>query len=765
MANHRKQRSAAGMKAQRAINKNGERPQTPAVTSPQSLPGPTSEAIRLLAALFNQGRYTEAEALARQLTERFPIHGFGWKVLGAALKSQGRTLESLEPMQKAAMLLPGHADAHSNLGVTLKDLGKPADAEASYRRALEIKPDYIEAYNNLGNILKDRGRVEEAEASYRRALKIKPDYAEAHSNMGIILKDRGRLEESEASCRRALEIKPDYADAHNNLGVTLRAFGRLDGAETSYRRALEIEPDYVEAHNNLGNILKDLNRLDEAEAAYRRALTIKPDYADAHYNLGVTLRVLGRLDEAEASYRRALEIKPDYAEAHNNLGNTLKDLGRLEDAEASYRRALKIRPDHVEAHSNLLFTLSYSAGHDPSYHLEEARRYGQMVAGKVRHCFSAWRCLPRPERLRVGFVSGDLHNHPVGYFLENLLAHIDRTRVELIAFPTHAGTDDLTIRIKPYFADWKPLSGLNDEAAARLIHSEGVHILLDLSGHTAHNRLPVFAWKPAPVQVSWLGYSGTTGVPQMDYVLTDKVRVPEAHRGYFTETVWYLPDTRLCFTAPDVDLPVQPLPALANGYITFACFQNLAKLSDSVLETWGLILAAVPTARMRLQCKQLADDFVRRQTSDRLKQFGIDPARLAMYGSVSRAAYLASYAEVDINLDTFPFPGATTTCEAIWMGVPTLTMVGDSIVARNGAGVLVAAGLTDWVAAGKEDYVAKAIVMAGDLPKLAALRAGLRKQALASPLFDSVRFARNFASALWGMWQQHSAQATGKASL
>lgn len=616
-----------GAKKKSPKSKPSQRKTTVRKTGQHGYPG-THETNKLLA-LFKKGCNAEAEALARKMTERFPQHGFGWKVLGAVLASQGRTEESLEPKRKAAALLPMDAEAKTNLGNTLRLLD----------------------------------RLEEAAASYRCALEIKPDLAEAYCNLGSTLIDLGRLEESEICCRRVLEFKPDYFEAHLNMGLTLQ------------------------------------------------------------------------------------------------------EQGRLSEAEDCYRRALEIRPDSSAAYSNLLFTMNYAIRHHPLHQLEEARRYGQIVAKQVGMRFHTWQCMPKPERLRVGLVSGDLRNHAVGYFLESLLMQIDRTRVELIAFPTHAKTDDLTIRIKPYFVAWKPLFGLHDEAAARLIHSEGVHILLDLSGHTAHNRLPVFAWKPAPLQASWLGYTATTGVAQMDYLLTDEVRVPEAHRLYFTETVWYLPDTRLCFTAPDVDLPVQPLPALANGYITFACFQNLAKLSDSVLKAWGSILATLPTARMRLQCKQLADDFVRRQTTDRLKQYGIDPARVAMYGPASRKKYLAAYAEVDMNLDTFPFTGTTTTCEAIWMGTPTLTMAGDRMAERNGASILKAAGLADWVATSEEDYVTKALAMAGDVPKLVALRAGLRKQALASPLFDGARFARNFEAALWGMWQQHSAQTTSEESL
>jgi predicted O-linked N-acetylglucosamine transferase (SPINDLY family) len=291
-----------------------------------------------------------------------------------------------------------------------------------------------------------------------------------------------------------------------------------------------------------------------------------------------------------------------------------------------------------------------------------------------------------------------------------------------------------------------------------LIHADGVHVLLDVSGHTAHNRLPVFAWKPAPVQVSWLGYFATTGVAEMDYFLADKVGVPEAQQEQFTETVLYLPDTRLCFTAREVDLPVAPLPALANGMVTFGCFQTLAKLGDGVLEAWGEILAALPDATLRIQCKQLGEPAQVEQLLQRLWKYGIAPARVATHGASNRETYLAAYAEVDVILDTFPYPGGTTTCEALWMGVPTLTLAGDSLLARQGASLLTAAGLEEWVATSKEEYVAKSIALASDQSKLVALRAVLRQQVLASPLFDAPRFARNFEDALWGMWQRHHAK-------
>jgi tetratricopeptide (TPR) repeat protein/SAM-dependent methyltransferase len=315
--------------------------------------GPSPQEIYALAALFTEGRYPEAATLAQTMTLRFPLHEFGWKVLGAVFKQMGRSADALAPMQKAVVLSPSDAEACSNLGLTLMDLGRRDEAEGSYRRALQIKPDYAEAHFNLGITLKELGRLDESAASFRRALQIKPDFSEAHYNLGITLMDLGRRDEAEASYRRALQIKPDYAEAHSNLGITLMDLGRLDESEASYRRALQIKPDLAETHCNLGNALMGLGRPDEAEASYRRALQIKPDYAEAQSNLGITLMDLGRLEESEASYRRALQIKPDYVEAHCNLGVTLMDLGRLDEAEASYRRALEIKPDFVDALNNL----------------------------------------------------------------------------------------------------------------------------------------------------------------------------------------------------------------------------------------------------------------------------------------------------------------------------------------------------------------------------------------------------------------------------
>jgi predicted O-linked N-acetylglucosamine transferase (SPINDLY family) len=673
-----------------------------------------------------------------------------WKQIDMSNRNQRRALQASGGSRRSAE--PGPEEI-SRL-VDLFNRGNVADAEAIARKMTERFPKFGFGWKCLGVIIKTQGNCPDSLEPLRKAAALMPNDAEAQSNLGVVYKDLQRPEEAEACYLRAIRINPDLAEAYNNLGVVYMELGRRAEAEANYRRSLAIKPDCADVYSNLGAVLNDLGHLEEAAACHRQAVLISPDFAKAHFNLGNTLSALGNVAEAEACYRRAVAINPGYAEAYCNLGAVLKDLGRFQDAETCCRRALLIKPDFAKAWSVLLFTLNYAAEHQPHYLRDEADKYGQIVARDDKERFSAWRCLPRPVRLRVGLVSGDLCSHPVGYFLESILSRIDATRLEFFVYATDNGADEVTERIRPYCSTWKLLCGLSDKAAARLIQSDGVHLLLDLSGHTANNRLPVFAWKPAPVQVSWLGYFATTGVKEIDFLLADQTGVPHAHQRHFTEQIWYLPDTRLCFTPPDIECSVSELPALKTGQVTFGSFQNLAKIGDRVLALWREILDGVPGARLRLQCRQLGDPEIVAQFTVRLQQNGIESARVVLFGPVSRTEYLSAHADVDLILDTMPYPGGTTTCESLWMGVPTVTCACNSMLSRQGASLLTAAGLSDWVTASETEYVAQAISLARDLPKLAALRSCLRQQVLESPLFDAPRFAGHLTDALWGMWEQ-----------
>jgi predicted O-linked N-acetylglucosamine transferase (SPINDLY family) len=353
----------------------------------------------------------------------------------------------------------------------------------------------------------------------------------------------------------------------------------------------------------------------------------------------------------------------------------------------------------------------------------------------------------------VGVVSADLYNHPVGYFLESFLSQLDFSRLELIAYSNNPKEDDLTQRIKPSFSAWKPVHVLNDEAMAQLIHSDGVHVLLDLSGHTAYNRLPALAWKPAPVQATWLGYFASTGMAEMDYILGDKWLLPDNEANHFIEKGWHFSGAHSCLTPPSEQVNIETLPALQSHLITFGTLNNIAKMNDRVVACWARILTSIPNSQLYLNTKALRDETLKRSIIDRYAAHGIAANRLILESTTGRLAALSSYNRIDIALDPFPYPGGTTSYEALWMGVPILTMQGHRYIAHMGESIMHNAGLSDWIARDEDDYVAKAVSVAGDLPKLAALRAGLREQVRRSPLFDAPRFAKHFEEALWGMWQ------------
>lgn len=688
---------------------------------------------------------------------------------GNVLEAQGRIEDAMQHYLDAIRLAPNLARAHLNHGNILLAKGELKAALDAFKTAIKHKPDYAGAYYNMGNALLGNGQIDDALASYHRALEIKPDYAEVHCAFGVALKQLGQLDDAVVSFQKARAISPDLVEAHTNLGMALKDLynrgnvllgnGKPEGAIASYRRALEIEPNLPEAHCNLGVALQALGQFEQAAQSYRCAVKIKPDYADAYFNLGNALKDFGQLDNAVVNYQLAVGKNPTFVAAHNNLGLALQEIGEIDDAIASYRRALKIDPSYSDSQNNLLLAMNYTASHTPAHYREQAHEFSRIVASKVDKRFSAWRCSAQPKHLRVGLVSGDLRKHSVGFFLEGLLAHIDPARIELIAYPTLPDEDELTARIRPYFSAWNALSGKSDADAARQIHADGVHVLLDLSGHTAHNRLPVFARKPAPVQVTWLGLPATTGVAEMDYVLGDAHAIPIEHESHFSETVWRMPQSYLCLTIPASPVNVTPLPALTEGFVTFASFNNLTKMSDAVVTTWSRILKSVPNSRLMLKAKQLSDPAVCEKTRQRFASRGIAPERLTVSGMLaSRNEHLAAYHKVDIALDTFPYPGVTTSVEALWMGVPVLSLLGDRFLSLSAKSIAHHAGLPDWVAADQDDYVAKAAAFTSDLQRLALLRAGLREQVLASPLFDARCFARNFEEALWGMWQRYQEQ-------
>lgn len=704
-----------------------------------------------------QQRLPEAIASYEQALTLQPQQPAVRSSLGELLHLQGNPEAAIAQYRQVLAIAPDHMPTHGLLGDALSASGDLEGAAASYRRATELSPELAPAHNFLGTTLKALGRTEEAVASYRRAIAAAPDYAVAYSNLGAALRDLGQLDEAIASYHSALAHRPDAAEIHANLANTLFDRGALDEAIASYLRAIELRPDIAELHNYLGRAYKNNLQIDAALASYDRAVALKPDYAEAYSNLGNAQLKQGRVDAAIASYQRALELDPTLAEIHSNLGIALKDCGRLTEALECFRKTVELKPDYIEGYTNYLVAAQYGPTYSPAQLLADHRAFGERFEGPWRDRWPQHAPRQDDRRLRVGFVSGDFCEHPVGFFLEGTLAWIDRAALDIVLYPTAYKSDDLTRRLQAMGFPWQPLAGLSDEQAAQCIAADGIEILVDLSGHTADHRLQLFARKPAPIQVAWLGYWATTGLQAMDYILCDPYAVPADEVDHFVEQPWYLPDTRLCFTPPTDAISPEPPPALANGYITFGCFNNLTKMTEPVIALWARVLQSVPAARLLLKSRPLADASTRESVQRRFAAHGIGAERLLLEAQSSRHDYLLTYNRVDIALDPFPFTGATTSVEGLWMGVPFITLRGDRLVAHQGEGILHNAGLADWIAADADAYVALAQAWAGDLAGLTALRATLRPRLLASKLCDGPRFARNLQAAFEGMWNKYRA--------
>ena len=570
-----------------------------------------------------------------------------------------------------------------------------------------------------------------------------------------------RLEEAESLYREILASDPKYPDALHLLGLIGHQFGQHFQASELIMAAIAVRPQAI-YYYNLGNVMQANNRPAAAAECFRQAIAMQPDYVDAYNNLGNALRQQGELTAAVESFVKVITLKQDHAQAYNNLGNTLMELDELDAAIESYGSAIALRPELPVPRSNMLFALNYRSDLAPQAYLEEASRFDEAATRGVT-AWLDWLVQPalRTDRpLRVGIVSGDLKQHPVGYFLESVVKNLDTRRVELYAYPTRDAEDVLTARIKARFASWKGIGSMTDEAAAKLIRNDHIDVLIDASGHTVHNRLPVFAWKPAPVQVTWPGYFASTGVKAIDYILADRHVLPASEASHFTETPWLLPDSYLCFTPPIEFVQVNELPMVVNGYPTFGYFGKLAKISEPTLAVWARLLHAVPDSRLFLKAQHLDARHASEAMYARFASHGIDASRLIFEGRSPRAAYLDAYRRVDIALSPFPYPGGTTTAEALWMGVPVVCLRVERFLSHICESVLHSAGLPDWIAASADEYIAKAAAYASNIEQLRALRGRLRTQLLASPLCDATRFARNLEDALHGMWARHVSMVT-----
>jgi predicted O-linked N-acetylglucosamine transferase (SPINDLY family) len=592
------------------------------------------------------------------------------------------------------------------------------------------------------------GRLAQAEPLYRQLLALNPHHPEALHFLGLLAAQVGRRDIALDLLRRAIAARPDYADAYSNLGNVLKDEGRLPEALAAQRQAVALDPTRAEAHYNLGVALAASGHVDEAIAAYRQALALKPHSAETHFNLGVAFAGRDQFDEAAAAYRQALALRPDLPEPYNNLGNALKDLGQLDDALATFRQALAVNPNLMVAHHNLLYALHFHPAYDAAAITAELRRWHDRFAAPLQQSIQPHANTRDPQRqLRIGYVSPDFYSQAESFFTIPLLEHHDHSQFEIHCYSSARKTDELTNRIRAAANHWHDVRRDSDEALARRIRADRIDILVDLTMHMADNRALLFARKPAPVQICWLAYPGSTGMAAMDYRLTDPhLDSPDADTAGFPEQPLRLPDSWVVYD-PLCDIP--PRPAEQSGPLTFGSFNMQVKFNDPLLQLWARLLQNIPQSRLVLMIRTPA---FRRHILDIMQSAGIAPNRLSFIHPMFRPNYLRAYDQIDIALDPLPYNGITTTCDALYMGVPVLTLVGQTACGRAGKSILSCLDLHHWITHTPEEFLQRAADIAANIPALVQLRSTLRQRMQQSPLMDAPRFARHVESAYRQAW-------------
>jgi protein O-GlcNAc transferase len=668
--------------------------------------------------------------------------------------------------------------------LALHQKGMLSDAKEIYDEILKQKPDYFDALHLLGVIAYQTKNLHQAEELIGKAIKVNPNNAAAYSNRGTALKDLKRFDEAIASYDKAIALKPDFAEAYSNRGTALKDLKRLDEAIASYDKAIALKPDFAEAYSNRGITLKDLKRFDEAIASYEKAIALKPDFAEAYYNRGNALQDLKRLDEAITSYDKAIALKPDYAEAYNNRGSALKDLKRYDEAFAAYDKALALKSDLVGTEAARLYTKMHLCDwinfDTECAHLTSSVKSKKANAHPFAYlgissspddqlqCAKLWvaeKCPPskkqiwqgeryRHDRIRVAYVSADFRQHPGAYLMAGLFEQHDRSRFEITG--VSFGVDDrseIRKRLVAAFDEFYDVRRKSDQEVAKLLYELQVDIAIDRNGYTRDSRSGIFAHRPAPIQVSYLGFPATMGTPFIDYIIADKVIAPFEHQQFYTEKIVHLPD---CYQVNDSkrkiakSTPTRQEMGLPEHAFVFCCFNNNWKITPAIFDIWMRLLHQVEGSVLWLLWD---NEGAERNLREEAQRRGIDPLRLVFAGRLALDEHLARHRLADLFLDTLPYNAHTTASDALWVGLPVLTCKGEAFAGRVAASLLHAVGVPELITSNLEDYQTLALKLARDPALLAEIKANLVHNRNTYPLFNTERFARHIEAAYTTMWE------------
>ncbi len=701
----------------------------------------------------NYAKAVEFITQAVAIEKEDPIY---YSNLGVAHWYLGQNEQAIEAYRRALLIEPNDAEVHNNLGNALRDLGELDEAIDNFKHALTLHASDPSVLYNLGLTYSEKGQLDEAVDFYQQALGLDSQHIKATVNLGNIYKEQGKLDDAIIYYQRAIKYAPNHADAHNNLGVIYKEQGNFSDATQCYQKALSINPDHVGALNNLGIICREQGRLDEAVTHYQKSLAVNPNYADTHNNLGSVLHDQNKLAEAITHFQQALALNANYVDAHHNLGFALSNQGQVNQAISHHQQGLAIHPN-VAAHSHMLMTMLHDPAYDQSTLLNEHQKFYNQYIATVTDLIQRHTNDRNPERkLKIAYLSADFRDHSVAYFMEAILANHNHEQFEIYCYYNNLQNDAYTQKFKQVADHWFDCLHISDQDLANHMRQQAIDILVDLSGHSNGNRVLVLAHKPAPIMMAYLGYPNSTGVKVIDYKITDNYIDPKGQSEAFnSEKLLRMPHSWFCYSAPANSPDVNVLPAQQNGYFTFGSLNHYAKINDTHLALWAKLLKAVPNSKLVMQAKSFNDPATWETFLERCQTAEIPVERLTKGEFVASDSYLTAYHNIDIALDTFPYNGGTITCDALWMGIPVLTLVGQRHVSRMGLSILSVLEQTDFIAQTEEDYVNLAVKWVNNLDELAKRRAELRTTMQNSSLMAGKAFTQALENNYRQAWKTY----------
>jgi predicted O-linked N-acetylglucosamine transferase (SPINDLY family) len=652
-----------------------------------------------------RGLLTEAQKGYRLVLKKRPQHFDALHMLGVSEKQLGNSEAALRLIKRALLIDPQSAAAHSNLGSLLMDLNRIEEAAASFDTAIQLDPGFVDAHYNRGNALSALGRFTDAIASFSKAVAINPQHLNAHNNCGNALHKTRKFAEAIACYGQAIALDPGYVPAYSNRAAALIGLRRIDEAILDLDRALALAPGDVDAWANRGEAFLQSQRFDDALASYDRALELDPQSLEAWLGRANVLMLLRRLAEAKSACQKALAIKPMSAKGLVQLGQCHALQAETDLAIACFDKALGVDPDDEGALTNRIFTLDFSASGDVARHQAARAEWWRAIGSKEAGRGALLHANDRdPDRkLVIAYVSAEFKRRSAAYTYRPVLENRDKAQFDVVCYSNSPTSDDVTETFKQFADRWRDVSQWPDDQLAECIQRDRIDILVDLSGHGDGNRLRVFARKPAPVQVTAWGHASGTGLPTIDYLFSDPVAIPGEVRHHYAEQIYDLP----CLIAiePPLNNARSDLPPIShNGFLTYGVFNRVSKFSHEAIAIWSKILSADPASRLIVKDQLLDDGETRSHLLGRFGANGIDPDRISLRGTTDREAHLAAFSEIDICLDPFPHVGGVSTWEALHMGVPVVTKLGNSLTSRASGAILSATGLTDWVATNDSEY-------------------------------------------------------------